>query len=159
MTAKAGKKGSRKFSWEASALVFFMVLGAAVMVQAARLSLGNLYNPGPGFMPFLLGGSMVLLSILSYLEISPVANGERAGDWQEKKPILLILGGLILYLVLVDLLGFWGSTFFLLVYLMRTCGEKRYRRCLWISGVTVIAVYWVFYRLFIIPFPEGLLGI
>jgi putative tricarboxylic transport membrane protein len=110
-------------------------------------------------MPFLLGIAMVLLSGRSYLEISPIAAGEKMNDGQEKRPILLIFGGLILYLALMDLLGFYVSTFLLLIYLMRTCGEKQYWRSLWISGITVIVVYVVFYKLFIIPFPEGLLGI
>ncbi|MBP1723967.1 MAG: tripartite tricarboxylate transporter TctB family protein [Deltaproteobacteria bacterium] len=159
MSRDTAKRKNWKFGWEHFALVLFIVLGGAVMTQSTRLSLGNLHNPGPGFMPFLLGIAMVLLSGRSYLEISPIAAGEKMNDGQEKKPILLIFGGLILYLALMDLLGFYVSTFLLLIYLMRTCGEKQYWRSLWISGITVIVVYVVFYKLFIIPFPEGLLGI
>ena len=159
MSQDAAKSKNRKFSWEPFTLVLFIVLGGAVMAQSARLSLGNLHNPGPGFVPFFLGMAMVLLSVLSYLEISPIAAGEKMNDGREKKPILLIFGGLILYLALMDLLGFYVSTFLLLMYLMRTCGEKQYWRSLWISGVTVVVVYLVFFKLFIIPFPEGLLGI
>ncbi len=148
-----------EFSPERLALVLLGILGVAVTIQSARLSLGNLHAPGPGFMPFLLGASMILLSILSYLEIPPAAGGKKETPWRAEKPILLIFGGLLLYLALLDLLGFYVTTFSLLVYLMRSCGEKQYRRCLWVSGVTVAVVYVVFFKLFIIPFPEGLWGL
>jgi hypothetical protein len=79
--------------------------------------------------------------------------------WKEEKPILFIFGGLILYLFLMNVLGFYVSTFLLLMYLIRACGLKEGWRSVWISAVTVIVVYVVFYKLFIIPFPEGVLGI
>jgi hypothetical protein len=151
------KRKESQFSWERLSLVLFILLGGGVITQSAWLSLGNLHNPGPGFVPFFLGATMILLSVLSYWGSAPGEAGEKKSDGHEKKPILLLLGGLILYLALMELLGFYVSTFLLLVFLMRTCGEKRFGRSLWISGLTMIVVYLVFYRLFIIPFPEGLL--
>jgi len=141
------------------ALFVFVVIGIGVIVQSTRLSLGNLHNPGPGFMPLLLGVSMVILSVLSCLEISPAFPKEKTNFWEEHKSILQIFVGLVLYLALAEVLGFYVTTFLLLMYLMRSCGENRYGRSFWISGITVIIVYVVFYKLFIIPFPEGVLGI
>ena len=155
----AKEQKGRKLNLDRLVLILFVILGGGVVILSARLSLGNLHNPGPGFMPFLLGISMVFLSVLSCLEISPVAADEKKKSWHEEKPILFIFAGLIIYLSLMDLLGFYITTFLLLGYLMRVCGEERYRRIFWISGATVVVVYGVFSKIFLIPFPEGFLGI
>ncbi len=148
-----------RFNPERLVLILFVVLGGGIMAQSLNLSLGNFHNPGPGFMPFILGFSMVLLSLLSYLESRSKPNCEKMNLWEAEKPILLIFGGLILYLGVMNVLGYSFSTFLLLIYLMRACGLRNGWRRVWISAVTVIVVYIVFYRLFIIPFPEGVLGI
>ena len=140
-------------------LILFIVLGGGIMAQSVNLSLGNFHNPGPGFMPFILGFFMILLSLLSYVESRPEADRQKMNLWEEEKPILIIFGGLVLYLFLMNVLGFYVPTFLLLMYLIRACGRKRAGGVVWISVVTVIIVYVVFYKLFIIPFPEGVWGI
>jgi len=51
------------------------------------------------------------------------------------------------------------ATFLLLVYLMKLSGEKGLKRSVVISFVTVFLIYIVFYRLLVIPFPQGILRI
>jgi putative tricarboxylic transport membrane protein len=155
----AAKYDSMRLSLDRLVLILFIVLGGGIMAQSVNLSLGNFHNPGPGFMPFILGFSMILLSLLSYVESRPEADRQKMNLLKEEKPILLIFGGLILYLFLMNILGFYVSTFLLLMYLIRACGLKEGWRSVWISAATVIVVYVVFYKLFIIPFPEGVLGI
>jgi putative tricarboxylic transport membrane protein len=155
----AAKYDSMRLTLDRLVLILFIVLGGGIMAQSVNLSLGNFHNPGPGFMPFILGFSMILLSLLSYVESRPEADRQKMNLWEEEKPILIIFGGLVLYLFLMNVLGFYVPTFLLLMYLMRSCGEKKHWRSLWISVVTVIIVYVVFYKLFIIPFPEGVWGI
>ena len=140
-------------------LILFIVLGGGVMAQSVRLSLGTLHNPGPGFLPFFLGLFMVVLAGLSCMEHPQKEASAEKGFWKAGKPILLIAGGLLLYLVLMKGLGFYADTFLLLVYLMRCFGEKRYRRIFALSLVIVVVIYFIFYKLFIIPFPEGIFGL
>jgi len=95
----AAKYYSMRLNLDRLVLILFVVLGGGIMAQSARLSLGNLHNPGPGFMPFILGFSMILLSLLSYVESRPAADREKTNLWEEEKPVLLILGGLISHLL------------------------------------------------------------
>ncbi|MCX5820051.1 MAG: tripartite tricarboxylate transporter TctB family protein [Deltaproteobacteria bacterium] len=148
-----------KWTADRIVLILFIVLGGGVMAQSVRLSLGTLHNPGPGFLPFFLGLSMVVLAGLSYLEPPQKGTTVEKKFWKEEKPILFIAGGLLLYLALMKVLGFYLDTLLLIVYLMRCFGERRYRRSFTLSVAIVVVVYLIFYKLFIIPFPEGIFGL
>ena len=106
-------------------------------------------------MPFALGVSLLLLSLLLF--VVPGDKGKEAG-WNQGalKRNLLILAGLIVYMLLFNPLGFYLSTFLLLVYLMKLSGEKGWKRSVVISFVAVFLIYIVFYRLLVIPFPQGI---
>jgi hypothetical protein len=92
-----------------------------VIVESLRLSLDDIHNPGPGFMPFALGISLLLLSLLVFLV--PGEKPKEAGLNREAlKRNLLILAGLVIYMLLFKPLGFYLTTFLLLVYLMKLSG-------------------------------------
>ena len=109
-------------------------------------------------MPFTLGISLLLLSLVVFL-----VPGEKpkAAEWNREalKRNLFILAGLLIYMLLFKPLGFYLATFLLLVYLMKLSGEKGLKRSVVISFVTVFLIYIVFYRLLVIPFPQGILRI
>jgi putative tricarboxylic transport membrane protein len=109
-------------------------------------------------MPFVLGISLLLLSLLVVL-----VPGDKPKEavWERNalKRNLLIFAGLLIYMLLFKPLGFYLTTFFLLVYLMKLSGEKGLKRSVAISFITVFLIYIVFYRLLVIPFPQGILRI
>ena len=109
-------------------------------------------------MPFVLGIALLLLSLL-VIVLPGKRPKEAAWEGNALKRNLLILAGLLVYMLLFKPLGFYLTTFFLLVYLMKLSGEKSLKRSVAISGVTIVLIYVVFYRLLIIPFPQGILKI
>ncbi len=130
------------------------------MIESFRLKLDNIHDPGPGFVPFFLGLSLAILSILSFLFGKPQKK-EAAfwNDWQRGQSIFYIFTGLTFYLFLFKILGFYIDTFLLMIYLLKFSGEKGTRRPLLISFLTVGFTYLLFHKLLFIPFPQGLLGI
>jgi hypothetical protein len=80
-------------------------------------------------------------------------------DWRKGRGILSIFAGLVVYLLLVKILGFYIDTFLLMVFLLKMSGEKGYKRALLVSLLTIGATYLLFQKLLFIPFPQGLLGI
>ncbi len=134
-------------------------LAILVMIESHRLSLGDIHNPGPGFVPFYLGLAVAILSILSFL--SPDLRPKPKAfwnNWQRGKNIFFIFAGLILYLALFQTLGFYIDTLLLMIYLMKLSGEKGFKRTILVSFLTVVVIYVVFCKLLIIPFPPGSLG-
>ena len=134
--------------------VLFFILAIFTIVQSAGLSIGGIHNPGPGFMPFVLGLSMAVLSLLSFL-----LPGEEIPRTKEGKifPYLFII--LTSYVLLIGILGFYLSTFLLMVCFMRLSGEKWVGSLLSFCVSALMVVYILFGRLLMIPFPRGLLGI
>jgi len=134
----------------------FALLGVLVVIQSVRLSLGTPRQPGPGFVPFLLGAALIALPFLSLLERRSVsAQAPAAG---RPGPVLAAGAGFALYVLSLGLLGFYLASFLLLVLLTRIAGERRYGRAVAVAALSLAVVYLIFERVFLIPFPPGLLG-
>lgn len=130
------------------------------MIESVRLKLDDVREPGPGFFPFVLGLTLAILSIIAFL--FPDAQKKAAAfwnDWQKGRGVIAIFGGLIVYLALVRVLGFYIDTFLLMAFLLKMCGEEGFKRPLLVALITVGVTYLLFHKLLFIPFPAGLLGI
>ena len=142
------------------ASTLFFILSCLVMYGSIRLKLNSVHHPGPGFMPFFLGLFLALLSILSFFFPDRRKKGPAFwNDWQRGRSTFYMLAGLIAYLLLFKVLGFYVGTFLLMVYLIKISGEKGYQRLLLVSLLTMAVTYLLFYKLLFIPFPQGVLGI
>jgi putative tricarboxylic transport membrane protein len=140
--------------------VVFLVLSCLIMIESVSLKLDTIRDPGPGFVPFFLGLTLAILSIIAF--IFPDKQKKMAAfwnDWQRGRGIIVIFAGLIVYLLLVRILGFYIDTFLLMTFLMKTFGETGIKRPLIIALMTVGVTYLLFHKLLFIPFPQGLLGI
>jgi putative tricarboxylic transport membrane protein len=138
----------------------FLVFSCLVMIESVRLKLDDIREPGPGFVPFFLGLMLAILSIIAFIFPEPQKKVAAFwNDWQKGRSIICIFAGLVVYLFLFKILGFYIDTFLLMTYLMKMSGEIGVKRPLLISLLTVAITYLLFYRLLFIPFPQGLLGI
>lgn len=113
---------------------------------------------GANFFPQVLS---VLMFTLSILLIIKAFKGEYQQDMEgiNKTGFIrsaITLGISIIYLLLMQLLGFFLSTFIFLFVLMTYIGHKgkviRFVTCLGVS----LAVYGIFYFFLKIPLPEGI---
>lgn len=130
------------------------------MLESVRLKLDDIRDPGPGFVPFFLGLTLAALSITAF--IFPDTQKKMAAfwnDWRKGRGIIFIFAGLVVYLLLVRMLGFYIDTFLLMVFLLKMFGEKGMKRPLLIALLTVGVTYLLFHKLLFIPFPQGVLGI
>lgn len=130
------------------------------MWESWRLKLNDIYDPGPGFAPFFLALAMAGLSILAL--IFPVAQKKAVAfwnDWQKGQSVIYIFVGLVVYLLLFRILGFYIDTFLLMVFLVKLSGEPGYRMPLLVAVLTVGITFILFHKLLFIPFPTGILGI
>lgn len=144
-----------------------MILGITVMIVSYGMSLGSLYSPGPGLMPFLLGFILMLVSFPIFLQ-SLIKNFKRAertpaekGIWAgiESKNILLILISLIAYALLLEKVGFFIIASLFLFVLFKTFDAKKWYATLAISLVTVLIIYVLFVMALKVELPPGLIQI
>jgi putative tricarboxylic transport membrane protein len=138
----------------------FLTFSCLIMVESVSLKLDDIRDPGPGFVPFFLGLTLAILSIIAFIFPDPQKKMAAFwNDWRKGRDILSIFAGLVVYLLLVRILGFYIDTFLLMTFLLKIFGEKGYKRALLVSLLTVGATYLFFHKLLFIPFPQGFLGI
>ena len=138
----------------------FLIFSCLIMIESVKLRLDDVRDPGPGFVPFFLGLTLAVLSIIAF--IFPDKQKKMAAfwsDWRKGRVIIVIFAGLVVYLSLIRVLGFYIDTFLLMTFLLKAFGEKGIKRPLLISLLTVGVTYLLFHKLLFIPFPQGLLGI
>src|SRR5512139_306561 len=97
--------------WGSLVWLFFGVL---ISWGSFRLRLGDFRNPGPGFLPFITGVILIVLSLIVFVQSRGTGGG--AG----RKPFLvnrrrawkatLTLAALLVYAVAMNYLGFLVST-------------------------------------------------
>ena len=139
-------------------------LGFALLicVESFRLPLGSIHDPGPGFLPLLVGVLLAGLSVICFLQARKGPSAEPKGSWystERWKNLVWVLLALLAYAVALDSLGFLISTFLLLIVLFRFGMEPQ--RWAWAIGGSVIAslsCYAVFELWLRTQLPKGILG-
>ncbi|MCX5914790.1 MAG: tripartite tricarboxylate transporter TctB family protein [Deltaproteobacteria bacterium] len=141
-------------------LFFFILLSGAICFESYNLGLGTLSNPAPGLFPFLTGAILGFLSIL-WLVINLLPGGPWGWlnisiSWGRVVPML---GGLFLYSIILDFLGFALATFLLVLALLKGIERKS-----WVSSSMVaigISIFsYIVFRIWLrVQLPEGFLGI
>lgn len=144
--------------------IFWLLIGLYVCLHAYNLGFGKLHEPGPGFIFFLAGALLSILSVISLL----IAFFAKAKEneilkrlwlglkWQR---VFVVLIGLCIYIFFFNLLGFILSAFLLLIFLFRIGEPVKW----WIAILTAlitVSISYAFFNLWLkIPFPKGFIGI
>ncbi len=143
--------------------LFWLLLGVAISIESVRLDLGSPRNPGPGFIPFLLGTILEILAVI--LLIRSFSTKKDASI-----PSIAILGpnpgkigivffSLVLYGALLSFLGYLLSTFLLMGFLFNmTRREGWFLRLIGAAAVAVLT--FLVFRLWMdCPLPRGVLSL
>lgn len=143
--------------------VFLIACAALVCTGSLRLGFGSFSDPGTGFMPFLSGG---LLGVLSMLDLVAAMLSNHATTKTDTEiwsnihwgRLLSTLVSLVLYVALLPLLGFSLPTAILLFFLLGVI-EPRPR---WVVVLSAVGITGVFYLVFAVALgaqlPRGMLG-
>jgi putative tricarboxylic transport membrane protein len=144
--------------------MIWMALGISVSIYSSRLRLGTLGGPGPGLMPFLLGLSLCICSVLVItrsLVLTIREKGMRGeGVWSQVdlKKIILVISSLLGYAFILEKIGFVITTIVILFILFRTVGSQKWHYVLVSSLLTVFVTYLVFVIILKVELPHGILG-
>jgi putative tricarboxylic transport membrane protein len=139
--------------------IFWVVVGVLACYGAIQLGLGNITDPGAGFIFFWSGLILVVLSLVvladSIRSTEPTIIEIGALNWTK---IALILVSLSLYGFLLERLGFALTTFFLLSFLLGRIQAVTWGRSLATSVAATLACYGIFELWLKIRLPKGILG-
>ncbi len=152
-----GGQGVKKYNFLSGS--FWLFIGLGFTIGGFRYGFGSWHEPGPGLLPVVFGIALSALSLI--LLIATLYDRKKAEPrlfWQEKgswKPVIFTILPLCGYMLLLHFVGFILTTFFLLFFLLKYVGKKR-----WIASILVALIfssfsYFLFSRILGTPLPKG----
>ena len=139
---------------------FWLFFAAYVAIESCRMGLGKWSRPGPGYFPL---GAALLFGLISILLLSkslrkasvekvPTAPSE--GRWRD---VVLNLMAMVVYVFLLDKIGFILCTFLLATFFLRVIAQQRWFAIL-ISALSItIGAHLLFNVLLNAKLPSGIL--
>jgi putative tricarboxylic transport membrane protein len=136
--------------------LLWIVLSIMICLGSVQLNLGALTEPGPGFMPFVIGVLLLLLSIASLLEENRSIKEQILPSMPRERALKLIftMVALWLYAILLPVAGFVLTTFALMLFLFKVIEKVRWQMAVIASGLSVVVCYFLFTSLGA-EFPKG----
>jgi len=134
-----------------------------LMVKSTELEVGYVSGEGPGggAWPFWLSGIMLICTIIigynGVMKKSPPSQSEEPLlDAYGKKMLLLVGGGILGFVILIDIISMYGAMFVFLLYYLGFLGRHTLRLTLTLSILSPIVFFFFFEALMRITMPKGL---
>lgn len=145
--------------------LFWAGIGVIFCVGGLRYGFGNTGVPGPGFLPFLTGATLVGLSLLLFFlsimkKESQLSIHGATADFSAKekaKRVLTVLGALLFYVIAFERLGFLVPAVVFMIVIIRL-NLHEWRFVLLASFSFTALVYVLFKVLLGVPLPQGIFG-
>lgn len=140
-----------------------LIFAIYICIESSRLSFGSFHNPGPGFLPLLVGLFLGIFSMIVFLQATLSGRSqEHFPPWYPRerwKRLIWVLVALFAYAICLETLGFLISTFLLLVFLFRYGMErKRWVVAIGASAMASFSSYAVFELWLRTQLPRGIFG-
>jgi putative tricarboxylic transport membrane protein len=139
--------------------LFLMILSGAVISEAFELELGTPSNPGSGFMVFGASGVLGLLALRQFIKsLQPsVRTSGAAAERIHWGRIIAVIGANLLYIFLLQPVGYLICTFLLMFFLFQVLERGRWVQRVVGSALTSFLTYLFFARLLQLNLPKGLI--
>ena len=147
----------------ADVTVALVLIGLAgfILLEAGKLSLGSLRVPQTAFFPVVLA---ILLLGFSLILLGGAVRGAETGRGPERIEVEgwfrigATLATLTGFALVLERLGFFLSTFLLMILLLRAIESQAWHKVIAVALATSLVAYAIFGWLLGIPLPEGVLG-
>lgn len=139
------------------------LLSIYLMWKSMELEIGFIKGEGPGggAWPFWLSAVMLVctgvIAFNWYRRTSPPSRSEEPLlDNYGKKMLLMVGGGLLGFIALIDIFSMYGAMFFFLVYYLKFLGRHTWKLTMTMAVVTPIVFFFFFEALMRITMPKGM---
>lgn len=138
--------------------LFFLLFGLFFLVSSMHLPSGDLREPSSGFWPLTVSIYLIVFIVIFFFKhqhgnVKLIAAEGVSKSW----PVAVFLITLIVYMFVLNTLGFFLSTCLLLFTLFRIMGFRSIFYSLLTAFFSSLAFTLFFGLLFEIPLPKGLL--
>lgn len=143
--------------------LFWMAMGIGISYGGYALDIGNLHNPGSGFIFFWVGIFMIGLSLILFINAirEKGTKGELKALWAEisSKKLVSVMAALFIYAYVLTSLGFILTTILLLIFLFKAVEPQKWSWAILGAIVCTLAAYGLFKIWLGCQLPQGLLGV
>lgn len=127
------------------ASIVFLLIGVLFIVESRKISASSYgSNVGPDIFPIGLGILLVLLSIKLFIETAKMKKEDTKGEKPDYKRFLIIFGAAVLYVVLLEPLGYVITTFLFLVVGFQVLEKGGWLKTIAIAAAFSFGVYYLF---------------
>lgn len=132
---------------------------AYLFAAAKTIEIGTLLEPGPGFMPAMIGvvGLVCALIIMIGAIRKPPAASSEEVDRAGRMRFLMCLAVSVVFVPVFSQLGAVLAIFLLVLLLTKVLGETGWLKPLIVAGVSAATTYVLFVRMLDVPLPKGIL--
>ena len=147
--------------WDKVTSVVWLLFGLYVAIKAYTFGIGSLSNPGPGFIFFLAGNIISVVSVIIFIEAHLKIRREPKNIilWEGIRwgKLISVVIALILYAYLFEKIGYLLSILFLMLYLFKGIEPQKWRLAITSTILTCASVYLIFVFWLRCQFPKGIL--
>ena len=138
----------------------FVLFSVFLVFESVKYPIGTIDNPGPGFLPLILGMAIGVLSLALLIRACRTGDGSSSRvSWPDRGgwiKIALIFFTVILFTLFLDVTGYLMNVFLLFLVLLKPVGKQKWTWSLIISlGGTLIS-YMIFDAWLRLPLPRGI---
>jgi hypothetical protein len=143
--------------------LFWFVLGIAAVYGSLDLGLGEMGQPGSGFLTFVAGSFVALMAVIVFVQSyrgDPAAQ-RRVGElwkgvkWQRAILITILIG---IFIAVFETLGFFICSFALLFIIMKGLEGLDWKTSVLVPAITIAGTYVLFKTVLKISLPAGIFG-
>ena len=143
--------------------LFWFVLSAAAVYGSLDLGLGDMGQPGSGFLTFVAGTFVALMAVIVFIQSyrgDPAAQRRLSELWQGVKWQRAILITLLIavFIAVFETLGFFICSFALLFIIMKWLEGLSWKISVFVPAVTIVGTYLLFKTVLKISLPAGIFG-
>jgi putative tricarboxylic transport membrane protein len=139
--------------------LFLMIFSGSVISEAFQLEIGTPKNPGSGFMIFGTASVLGLLALHQFIKslLSQKRKAEQPSEKIHRGRIGSVIGANIIYIFLLQPVGYLLCTFLLLCFLFQIQEKGKWISSVGGAALTSFLSYLVFSRILQLNLPRGLI--
>ena len=141
--------------------IFWLLFAILVCIESYRLGLGNLHQPGPGFLFFWTSIALGIMSLVVLIRAWVSKEAEESKQTifgkQNVLKIILVLISVFLYAIFMETVGFILVTLLLFIFLLGIIEKKKWWYTIFVGVVVTVIAYLIFEVWLRSQLPRGLL--
>ena len=155
-TSHATASGPRHRAVELGVAIAMIAFGALMMYGSLQVGIGwGAEGPKSGFFPFYLGVLIILSSVMNLVTATNQDPHQIFADWSQLMSVLSVVVPTAIYVVAVPWVGIYAASLVLIAVFMMWLGRYSIAMSAAVSVGTVVAIYLMFERWFLVPLPKG----